>query len=403
MLRILIHSNSPWAPTGYGQQTALIAPRLVALGHEVAVSAFYGLMGKPSTWEGIPIFPGGLDGYGNDLLWGHAGYFRADLVIILVDSWVMNVPPEWGHKTVNLMPVDCWPLGAMDEEKIRASGATIFAISKFGHQMLEEAGFTPEYVPHGIDTKAFFPARNKLEILDELQIPPGTFVIGMNAANKDAVRKGFPEQILAFAEFHERHPDSLLMIHAMIQAPGALNLHEIINRSGYKNLLEAVRFTDQYALLSGLVQPKNLAAWYSAIDVLSSCSFGEGFGLPILEAQACGTPVVTTNWTAMPEITGSGWTVNGEKFWNGAHKSWWIKPKIAEITRAYEKAYQARENDSMELYAKRARKFALKYEVDKIMEDHWVPALAKAEQRVREHDEAAKVAEEMPEAVAAGE
>ena len=370
--------------TGYGQQAALIAPRLIALDHSVSISAFYGLAGKPSTWDGINILPNGLDGYGNDIIWGHAGATSADLVIILVDAWVINVPPEKGRNTVNLTPVDCFPLGVMDEEKLKTSGAMPFAISQFGFSMLTDAGFSPQYVPHGIDTKVFSPAKNKLEILDELKIEPGTFVIGINAANKDAVRKGFPEQILAFGDFHERHPESLLMIHSMIQAPGALNLQDIINRSGYKGLSNAVRFTDQYALVSGLVQPKNLAAWYSAIDLLSATSFGEGFGLPIVEAQACGTPVVTTNWTSMTEMCGSGWLVNGERFWNGAHKSWWVKPTISEISRAYEKAWQARENDSMEIRARRARKFALRYDIDRVMESYWVPALAAAERRLNE-------------------
>jgi len=39
-------------------------------------------------------------------------------------------------------------------------------------------------------------------------------------------------------------------------------------------------------------------------DVSVYPSFYEGFGLPVLEAMACGTPVITTNVSSMPEITG---------------------------------------------------------------------------------------------------
>ena len=383
-MRILFHSNAPWVGTGYGSQTSLFTPRFQDLGHEVFISSFYGLHGKGSVWNNIHILPGGLDGYGNDIIWGHADHVKADIVIILVDAWVMPIPPGKGRITVNITPVDCFPLSMMDEERLKESGATSFAMSRFGQGCLEAAGIPAHYTPHGIDTKIFSPAKNRLEIRDEIQMPPGAFIIGLNAANKDAVRKGFPEQILAFAEFHQRHPDSLLMIHSLTQGPGALNLNDIIERSGYPGLKESIRFTDQYSLISGLVQPQNLAAWYSALDILTSCSYGEGFGLPIVEAQACGTPVVVTDFSAMTELCGSGWLVKGEKFWNGAHRSWWSKPRVDEIDKAYERAWQARESGAIDLKKRRARKFALQYDVDYVISEYWVPALEAVEKRLAE-------------------
>ncbi len=359
-----------------------MAPRLRDLGHEVFISSFYGLHGKPSAWNGFHVLPGSADGYGNDIIWDHARHVNADIIMILVDAWVMAVPTDQGLHVVNVVPVDCSPLSMMDEERLKTSGAMAFAISRFGQNAMRDAGIEAHYTPHGIDTRVMAPAKNRLEIRDEIQMPPGSFVIGMNAANKDAVRKGFPEQILAFAEFHERHPDSLLMIHALTQGPGALTLRDIVNRCGYPGIGDAIRFTDQYSLMSGLVLPENIAAWYNAIDLLTSCSYGEGFGIPIIEAQSCGTPVVATAWSAMIELVGSGWLVKGERFWNGAHRSWWCKPSIAEIVKAYEKAWQARESGAMELRKKRARKFALQYDIDTVVETLWAPALAAAEKRL---------------------
>ncbi len=48
----------------------------------------------------------------------------------------------------------------------------------------------------------------------------------------------------------------------------------------------------------------DLNAFYSAAEILAYPSLNEGFGLPILEAYASGTPVVTSNITSMPEIAG---------------------------------------------------------------------------------------------------
>lgn len=49
-----------------------------------------------------------------------------------------------------------------------------------------------------------------------------------------------------------------------------------------------------------------LARIYNAVDCLALPSLVEGFGLPIIEAQACGCPVVTSNISSMPEVAGGG-------------------------------------------------------------------------------------------------
>jgi glycosyltransferase involved in cell wall biosynthesis len=54
----------------------------------------------------------------------------------------------------------------------------------------------------------------------------------------------------------------------------------------------------------GLVPEANLPSLYRSAEALVFPSLYEGFGLPLLEAMACGTPVVTANVTAMPEIAG---------------------------------------------------------------------------------------------------
>jgi glycosyltransferase involved in cell wall biosynthesis len=53
------------------------------------------------------------------------------------------------------------------------------------------------------------------------------------------------------------------------------------------------------------VPDESLALWYNAADVFVFPSFYEGFGLPPLEAMACGTPVITSQRGAIPEVTGN--------------------------------------------------------------------------------------------------
>jgi glycosyltransferase involved in cell wall biosynthesis len=60
-----------------------------------------------------------------------------------------------------------------------------------------------------------------------------------------------------------------------------------------------------HLLLPGYVPERDLPALYSAASVFVYPSLYEGFGLPILEAMACGTPVVTSGCSSMLEVAGS--------------------------------------------------------------------------------------------------
>lgn len=67
--------------------------------------------------------------------------------------------------------------------------------------------------------------------------------------------------------------------------------------------VEALRLSDHVCFLHG-VPDVDLPGLYSAASVLTTPSFYEGFGLPALEAMACGTPVVVAERASLPEVVG---------------------------------------------------------------------------------------------------
>lgn len=68
-------------------------------------------------------------------------------------------------------------------------------------------------------------------------------------------------------------------------------------------LLESLRVRDDI-VLTGHVAASDLPALYAGADLFVFPSRYEGFGLPVLEAMACGTPVIVSNRGALPEVAG---------------------------------------------------------------------------------------------------
>jgi len=347
------------------------------MGHEVIVSAFSGLAGAPVSWDGFKILPSVFDGdpFGAAILGEHFRRERCDMILTLCDLWALEPERLKGLPVASWMPVDCSPLSLRDERALKISGAVPIAMSPHGERMMRDAGLDPLLVPHGIDLDVFAPAPDRAGARRQLGVD-GLFTIGMNATNKDAFRKGIAEQYEAFARLHAKYPDTALLVHSMLSAPNTLDLRVIEQRLGLNG---AVRYVDQYALMTGQVSDEHLVNWYSALDLYSAFSLGEGFCLPVVEALACGVPVGATDCSALADVAAGQWLVPGEPFWNPTHGAWWVKPSISGITKVYETAYA--KGKSYEAKRRKARASAERFSVERVREAYWRPVLATLEER----------------------
>jgi glycosyltransferase involved in cell wall biosynthesis len=386
-LKITILSNAPWSVTGYGNQVRAMLPRLEALDHELAVISFYGLEGGVIRQGNTRIYPRGQHPYGVDVIDAHTAHFNngkpGGLCISLMDSWVIDPNAIRQTRWVPLFPVDHNPLPPPIKARIERAWDRI-VYSKFGERMVHNAGLSCHYVPHMIDTHVYKP-QPQAYARQQLGVPQDAFVVGMVAANKgNPSRKCFQQQLQAFAEFHHRHADTLLYLHTAKGQQGgaeAVNLPELVD---YLGLTDCTRFVDQYMNFLGLPD-EAVALTYNAFDVLTSVSMGEGFGIPIAEAQACGVPVIVGDWTSMGELCFAGWKIDADDadpLWTplGAFQ---FVPRVGAIVDAYEEAYKNAGNLKLK---KQARQGALAYDAETVTQRYWKPVLEELEQRIADED-----------------
>lgn len=388
--KILWAANAPYFPSGYGVQSALFGPRLRDLGHEVA---FYATYGAPTTleWEQMTVYP--EDGcYGNVTLAEcarrHAGSLADCLVIALGDAW--QIDPAGFPEDLRLAlwaPVDHEPMSERTRAVLANHRVTPIAMSRFGENEMRLAGLDPLYVPHAVDTTVFRPRPDeRAEIRAAIGVPEDAFLVGMVAANTGSPllsRKGFPQLFRAFARFQAMRPDALLYVHTNGSgdgsAQGGLDLSRLAASCGIEST--SVRLTDPVVWALG-VSREDLARLVCVFDVLVMPSLGEGFGVPLIEAQACGVPVIATNHSSMRELCEAGWLVDGEPWYDGPHDSWFRAPSVKLLTAALDIAYQSRDDQEIR---EEARAFALRYDVDHVVSAYWEPALeALSSDRVRE-------------------
>lgn len=318
---------------------------------------------------------------GNKTLLPHAkahfgGDVRDGLVVTLLDVWVLS--PDVARK-MNMacwVPVDHEPAPPRVLDFFRESGAIPIAMSKFGQRMLKE--FDPLYVPHGIDTSVYKPI-DKKTAREVTQMPQDKWLVGMVAANKgNPSRKCFAEALMAFKQLAEGNPDVGLYLHT--EAQGIFNgvdLPRLIREIGIPG--DQVYLSDQERLLFNPVGHETMAHVYSSLDCLLSPSAGEGFGIPVLEANACGVPAIVTDFSAQAEVCGSGWKVGYEPYWT-TQSSWQAHPRVEEIAQALKECY-GRQDNRVKVMADQAREHGLEYDADLVMERYMLPALEEVANR----------------------
>lgn len=395
-LRLMFQSDYLRGHSAYSKVTYESAICSAKAGYKVAHTPIgrANNMGKQEM-EDIIVYPSGNDIFAEDVAVANYIDFKADMLLAIKEPWCWQ---KLYKQAINFVPfaiIDHSPVSTSITNRLRTAFKVI-AITRFGQRELKRANIESTYVPHGVRTDVFKPLdRNKcrkLWFLDEDE-----FVVGIVAMNR--ARKMIPRMLRGYREFLNRNPDvkSHLMLWTNVYPSrypieksvlgvsdvGVSLLPEIM-RLG---LGEAIRFPDEKTITKGIpdwmgenyTDGYDMVKLYNTLDALLFCTGGEGFGLPLVEAQSCGVPVITTDYAGGPEQVGVGFTIR----WNDyvVYDTPGVRRPLANLDKMAD-ALTKIMNADRERTARKTRKFALRYDWNRIAEQYWIPFLTSCEEEL---------------------
>jgi glycosyltransferase involved in cell wall biosynthesis len=224
---------------------------------------------------------------GNRLLWSpnNTGPLAVARQVCTMHDIIPVEHPEWFSA-----PFAAWYKWLLPKLTRRAQH--LIAVSEFTKQRLvERFGIRPEKITvvwNGVDAQ-FRPrtAAEVDEVRDALGIRTPKYLLSLGSLEP---RKNLRRLLAAWGRLEKSDDLSLVVV-------GAKGSPKVFRDAAIDEIPEGVHFT-------GYARQEHLPALYSGAMALVYPSLYEGFGLPPLEAMACGTPVITSNTTSLPEVTG---------------------------------------------------------------------------------------------------
>lgn len=155
-------------------------------------------------------------------------------------------------------------------------------------------------IPNGVDIEKFRPMTiNSQQLHIQRRGWPDDFIL--YAGTIDHPGKNALAVVKAFEQLKASNKYSGSLILAGMPGSGFEHVENYISSSSFKGDI----------VITGYVKDEELVALFSACKVFCFVSLYEGFGIPPLEALACGAKVVVSNVSSLPEVVGDiGWKVN---------------------------------------------------------------------------------------------
>ena len=313
-MRVLWISDSPSSPSGFGHVTRAICSRLAEAGHQVEILGWQ-THGESTAWQGIPVRPIRFDMFGADVLLGYLMRIQPHFVVTLADVWWMSFladPPiqrfldQSRARWLLYYPIDgATADGGLPEgwRRVLSTADVPVAMSRFGVDVSAAAGIDCHYIPHGCDLDVFAPPADKAAAKARFGYED-RFVVLSDARNQP--RKLLPRLLDIAALVSAERPGVLFHVHADPHDDASQTenySYRILEDATALGLGAHVRFTKDFRMRSEAGLPlEELAALYQAADAHLLTSWGEGFGLPNLQAASAGLVPLAVDYSASREL-----------------------------------------------------------------------------------------------------
>jgi glycosyltransferase involved in cell wall biosynthesis len=361
----LILGDSAHLKSGYANIIREIGRGLVKEGHEVAQIGWYQSEAANDEEIGFPIYPiNSDDPYGIKNFDSIVYKFKPDIVFGVQDPyalvWLPNMMTRNRFKFCFYVPIDSGPIPSFWFPLLRNADKLIGFCNFAREEVKKSLHIEISVVYPGYDSNIFFEMNDGKDTIKERNGFKDDFVFGYVGVN--AVRKQPYRLIEAFSKVKKKHPNTKLFMHTqVVNEKEGWNLNEAAVQTGLKP--NDVLFSSSAGPFGIEIEKMNLI--YNLFDVLCLPSNSEGFGLPILEAAACGVPTIATNYSSMPElIEGHGELVK-PRDWI-MHNPYCQKRALIDIDSLASRMCKMVENKQLlNQYSKKVKEWASKYTWDK--------------------------------------
>jgi len=376
-MRILFYSVAPWHKSGYGKVCYNICSRLKKH-YEVDILG-YTHFGTPIEYKGLMVYPAlnFEDKFATAALKVWYEHLKPDIIFQFFDLWVLGGRLHtYGYPYIAYPPIDCIPVQAPMIEDLKHAVA-IFAMTRFAQKQLKEIGLESCYVPHGVDTGIYKPMNQK-ECRRIFNLPEDAFIFGFVGTNFSE-RKNIPGLLRAFKKFIDSTKASpeevkLLLwtyIHKDDLNPFGDELPAYFQQLG---ITKYICYPNELQYWVGLSE-EQMSILYNCIDVYVTASSGEGFGLPVLEAMACGKPVIAPNFSSHPELIQEPELLARVAEYQARNRIMSFQA-IVDTSDLAEKMKRLYEEPSLtRLYGQKMREKALEYDWETVINKYMLPAL----------------------------
>lgn len=307
MTKIFVVSDQGTS-SGYGRIAAELSNNLIKRGYHVmgASLSYDGLL--PAVYDGdlLPYHIGSLQGKPNwpDCIVGMTSAYQPDVIWVIQDApysgIVRNMPLDWSKIAfIMTSPVDGAPIHPAWVETAKQADA-LLTISEFGVRAWAETGVTAGLTRPGINPNKFYkiPDEQRTDIRRKLGITDDAFVLGMMAQHQG--RKDIPGTMKAFFDFAKDKPTARLLLDMEPISPAGWDLPAMCKQFGW-DVSKLIFRSD--CIKKGMTELRDR---YNVLDAHAVLAFREGFGLPILEAMACGVVSIAQDWCAGTEVLTDG-------------------------------------------------------------------------------------------------